>query len=138
MGVATEQEGYKVNKLSLSKAEYQEYSVTDTPETKDVTSTLKTMDGDYLKFDFMDTANLYFNIPKKDKKYSKRSYVFAPVGYFETGGDPHPNAFARPMTAEKAQDFATVTPKGDYINHYAITPIDIDEFNEKYGLKEEW
>ncbi len=142
MGIATETQPCKVTKLELSKAEYTEAVSPDSSSViprearnpEDVTAILKSRDGSYQKFDYQDTAYLYFKIPAKDKD-SKRDFVFAPVGYFETGGTPPEGAFIRPITAEKAQDFAQVSPAGGYANHYNITPIDIDEWNERYATK---
>lgn len=135
MAVATSLESVKVTKLSLSKADYYEYSVDNNIAPKEVKDILNQRDGSYLKFDYTDTAFLYFPIPAKDNVLTKRDFVFAPVGYFETGGPPHPKYQPEPMTAEKAQDFATVTPLGDYANHYKIELVDPDEWNRRHGLQ---
>lgn len=136
MGIATTTEPYKLTRIELNRAEYTPYSVipSEARNPEDATSVLKSRDGNYQKFDFGDRAYLYFDVPKKDKNM-KRDYVFAPIGYFVTGGSPNPSAVIDPITAEKAQDFAVVSPAGGYANRYNITPIDIDEWNERYATK---
>ena len=130
MAVSTKDESVKVTKIPLAKADYKKYPGTVT----DATSILKDKDGNYLEFDYKDEARLYFPVPPKNTKLTKRSFVFAPVGYYETGGLPSEYWESEPMTGEKAQDFARVTPAGDYANHYRIELIDPDEWNERHGF----
>lgn len=131
MAVSTKDETVKVTKIPLAKADfkkYQEDAVTD------VTSVLKDKDGNYLEFDCWDESTLYFPVQPKNNQLTERSFVFAPVGYYETGGQPAEYWQGDPMTAEKAQDFAKVTPAGEYANHYSIELVDPDSWNERHGF----
>ena len=134
MGVATSLQDYKVQKLSLSKAMYSKYSKDNSSAKVDIIGTLNARDGNYQTFDYGDSCDLYFPIPAKNKTLTKRDFVFAPVGYFETGGPPPASYETEPMTAEKAQGFATLTPVGDYANHYEVKLVDPDEWNLRHGV----
>jgi len=131
MAVSVKDEPYKLTKLSLQKAEYTKYK----RSSVDVTPILKKRDGAYLPFDYRDQAQLYFKIPAAGKSLTKRDFVFAPVGYYEAGGPVNPDTELEPMTAEKAQDFARVTPAGGYANHYNVQPLDPDDWNERHPTK---
>ncbi len=131
MAIATKDSPVKVNKLPIKQATYTKYQ----GETTDVTALLNARDNQYVTYDYRDTSNLLFTIPAKDKTLTRRDFLFAPVGYYETGGDINPKATLDPMTAEKAQDFATVTPAGGYANHYNIGLIDPGAWNETWDSR---
>ena len=131
MAISTKDESVKVTKIPLAKADYKKYPGT----VDDATSLLKKRDGNYLAFDYKDEALLYFPVPSKDAKLTKRSFVFAPVGYYETGGATSEYWEVEPMTGEEAQDFARVTPAGGFANHYNIELIDPDDWNTRHGLR---
>lgn len=131
MAVSVKDQSFKLNKLNLSRADYTKYL----GAPADATPLLRERDGNYLSFDYGDQVFLYFAVPGKDKRLTKRSFVFAPVGYYETGGPPSEYWSVEPMTAEKAQDFARVSPAGGFANHYNIELIDLDEWNERHGIQ---
>lgn len=132
VAVSTKDESVKVTKIPLAKADYKKYP--DTTVT-DVTSTLQERDGNYLAFDYEDEAMLYFPTPPKEEKLTERSFVFAPVGYYETGGPPSQYWTINPMTAAKAQDFARLSPAGGFANHYNIKLVQPDDWNTSHGLR---
>ena len=130
MAVSVKDEPAKVTSLSLKRADYRRAG---SDEVIDVTLALRGVDRDYVTFDYMDTADLTFDIPVKDKKLSKRDFIFCPTGYYETGGDIPGGALLDPMTAEKAQDFGILTPAGGYANHYNVGMIDPGDWNDRYA-----
>jgi hypothetical protein len=129
MAVSTKDSPVKVTKLTLKRADFTKAGDT---AAQDVTSRLAIADKDYVTFDYRDTCDLYFDIPAVNKTLPKRDFVFCPTGYYETGGDINPMAQLDPMTAEKAQDFAILTPAGGYANHYNIQIIDPGDWNERH------
>lgn len=129
MAVSIQDEPVKVTNLSLKKADYRKAGA---EATADVTAALLGTDKNYVTFDYLDTADLYFDIPAAAKVLPKRDFIFCPNGYYETGGDIPVGAVLAPMTAEKAQDFGVLTPAGNFANHYNVSLIDPGAWNEKY------
>jgi hypothetical protein len=139
---------------TLNSVDYMAVSVKDSPVKKtvlhvkradyykggagvaaDVTASLASPDKTYVTFDYLDAADLYFDIPASNKTLPRRDFVFAPVGYYETGGDIPGNATLDRMTAEKAQDYATLSPAGGYANHYNVQLLDPGTWNDEYASR---
>lgn len=128
MAVACDTAPVRVTKLDLKQAIYTKYR----GETSDMTDVMRAKDGVYATFDYGDSSTLVFDIPQKNNSLVKRDFLFAPTGYYETGGEIHPLAALDPMTADKAQAFGRLTPAGGYANHYNVELIDPGEWNERW------
>lgn len=129
MAVSVKDSPVKKTVLALQRADYTKAA---TGEKSDMTAALAARDKNYATFDYLDAADLFFDIPAQDKTLGRRDFVFAPVGYYETGGDIPATAVLDTMTAEKAQDFATLTPAGGYANHYNVNLLDPGVWNEQW------